>query len=68
MTLDEYRRDCGWSQNEMARQAGIDNGTAGKALKNLRISISTADKLATAISRKLGRTIRIRDIEGLNVK
>jgi hypothetical protein len=32
------------------------------------ITIATADKLATAISRKLGRSIHFSDIEGLNVK
>lgn len=68
MTLEELRLDCGWSQNEMARQAHLDSSTVGKALKGETISIGSADKLATAISKKLGRTIRIRDIEGLNVR
>ena len=68
MTLDQFRIDCGWSQNEMARQAHLDPGTVGKALRGETVSIASADKLATAISAKLGRTIRIRDIEGLNFK
>ena len=67
MNLEEYRIECGWSKNEMARQAGIDSNTLGRASNGVSISIATADKLARAISKRLGRTIRFRDIEGLNV-
>jgi len=68
MTLEDYRLLCGWSKNEMARQAGTDAGTATKALKGQLVSIATADKLATAISKKLGRSIPWQTIEGLKVK
>jgi len=68
MNLEEYRLDCGWSQNEMARMAHLDPSTVGKALKGETIAIGSADKLVTAISKKLGRTIRIRDVEGLSIK
>jgi DNA-binding XRE family transcriptional regulator len=67
MSLEEYRIQCGWSRSEMARQAGVDAATVGKAIKGIAVSIATADKLATAISKKLGRPIHFRDIEGLNV-
>lgn len=68
MTLEDYRLRCGWSRNELARQAGTDAGTAGKALRGELISIATAHKLATAISRAMGRSIQWQEIEGLNVK
>lgn len=68
MTLEELRLQAGWSRNELARQAGTDSGTVLKALKGQLITIATADKLATAISRKLGRSIPWQTIEGLNVK
>jgi transcriptional regulator with XRE-family HTH domain len=68
MKLEDYRIQCGWSQNVMARQAGIDASTVGKALRGETVSITTADKLATAISKKLGQSIHFSDIEGLNVK
>ncbi len=68
MDLEQYRLLCGWSQNQMARQAGVDASTVGKALKGQSISITTADKLATAISKKLGRSVPWQSIEGLNVK
>jgi DNA-binding XRE family transcriptional regulator len=67
MNLEEYRIECTWSKNEMARQAGIDTNTLGRAINGDSISITTAGKLAAAISKKLGRTVRFRDIEGLNV-
>jgi DNA-binding XRE family transcriptional regulator len=68
MTLEDFRLECQWSKNEMARQAGLDFGTTNKAIKGEEpISLNTANKLAHAISRKLGRTIRIQDIEGLNI-
>lgn len=67
MTLEGYRLQCGWSRNQMARQAGVDAATVGNALKGQAVSIATADKLATAISQKLGRPIHWQQIEGLNV-
>ena len=68
MTLEDYRLQCGWSRNELARQAGTDGGTVLKALKGHLITIATAHKLATAISKALGRPIQWQEIEGLNVK
>ena len=68
MTLEEYRKECGWSQNEMARQAGIDANTLRRALTGKSISVKTARALAAAISRELSQTVRFQDIEQLNVK
>lgn len=65
MDLETLRIKCGWSKNEMARQAGIDANTLLKAFRGQSVSMATADKLATAISRKLGQTIHPSDIEGL---
>lgn len=68
MTLEDYRLLCGWSKNEMARMAKMDFNTLQKAMSGESVSINTANKLARALSTELGRTIRIPDIEGLNVK
>ena len=67
MTLEDYRLECQWSKNELARQSGLDFGTTNKAINGGSISKNTANKLAHALSRALGKTIRIRDIQGLNV-
>jgi transcriptional regulator with XRE-family HTH domain len=67
MTLEDYRFECNWSKNEMAREAKIDFSTLQRALTGESISARTADKLAFAISKKLGRPVRAGDIEGLNI-
>ncbi len=67
-TLEDYRLRCWWSRNEMARQAGTDASTVAKALRGDLISIATAHKLATAISKAIGHSIQWQEIEGLNVK
>jgi len=67
MTLDDYRLECGWSKNEMCRQARIDFVTLQRALGGETVSSRSAEKLAHAISKQLGRTIRPTDIEGLNI-
>jgi DNA-binding XRE family transcriptional regulator len=68
MTLDDYRIECDWSKNEMARQAGIDFSTLQRAITGESISSRSAEKLVRAISKKLGRTIHWQQIESLNVK
>ena len=68
MNLEEYRLACGWSKKEMARRADMDFNTLQKALNGESIFMKTANKLASAISKQLGRTISFQDIEGLNVR
>ena len=67
MTLEDYRAQFGWSKAEMARQARVDINTLNKALDGEAVSVNSANKIARAISRELGRTIRAQDIEGLNI-
>lgn len=67
MTLEDYRIHFGWSRNEMCRQARIDFNTLRRAINGEPVSISSAHKLAEAISKALGQTIRFQDIEGLKV-
>jgi transcriptional regulator with XRE-family HTH domain len=67
MTLEDYRTECGWSKTEMARQANMDFNTFNKAMNGESIANRTAEKLAIAISKRLGRSIRPSDIEGLNI-
>src|SRR5438132_596751 len=67
MTLDQYRKECGWSISEMARQANLDYNTVDKALKGKAVSGRTAFAIAQAISERLGQTVRYTDIEKLKV-
>ena len=68
MTLEDYRIECDWSKNEMARQAGIDFTTLQRAITGESISSRSAEKLVRAISKRLGRSVAWQTIEGLNVK
>jgi DNA-binding XRE family transcriptional regulator len=67
MTLDDYRIECDWSKNEMARQVGVDFSTLQRAITGDPISSRTAEKLGRAISKRLGRPVHWQQIEGLNV-
>ncbi len=67
MTLQEYRLACGWSLSEMARRANIDYNTLKKAVDGENVSMRSARAIAQAISKELGQTVRIQDIEGLNI-
>lgn len=68
MTLDEYRRELGWSISELARRANVDYTTANKALNGEQITGRKAVSLADAISEGLGYKVRYQEIDGLNVK
>ena len=67
-TLEEYRIECGFSQSELARRAGIDFNTLRRALEGETVSATTARKIARAISQELGREVRYNDISGLKVR
>ena len=67
MTLEEYRLQCRWSINQLARKAELDFTTTKKALTGVSISRNTANKLAQALTEGLGRPVHIEDIEGLNI-
>lgn len=66
MTLEQYRIECQWSQNQLARQSRVDVNTIRRAIAGGIVSTNTANKIAVALSRELGRTIKPEDIEGLN--
>lgn len=68
MNLEDYRIACGWSKNEMARESRIDITTLNRAISGDEVTLNTAQKIAYAISQRLGRSIRPNEIEGLNVK
>lgn len=67
-TLKDYCEYLGWNILELSRQAGINRHTAAKALTGREISTKVARNIAEALSRTLGRTIHVGDIDGLNVK
>lgn len=67
MTLDQYRRQVGWSLAELARQAHLDQNTVRRAMAGEGVSGRTATSLAQAISNGLQQQIHFSQIEGLKV-
>lgn len=67
MTLREYRVNLGWSQRELAIEAGIAPSIVKRAEDGLPIHARTAKALADALSKAYGREIRPIDITGLQI-
>ena len=68
MTLREFREILKWSIPELARRAGLDVQTARRAEDGEPIQGRTAQSIAEAWSRGMGRDIQVKDIDGLNVR
>lgn len=64
MTLAQYRTQLGWSQAELARQAGISNSTVGKAEKGESINGRSAMLICKALSKALNKQISVGDVSG----
>jgi transcriptional regulator with XRE-family HTH domain len=67
MTLRELRVNLGWSQHELAKEAGISPSIVKRAEDGLPIHARTAKALADALSKAYGRDIQPIDITGLNI-
>ncbi len=68
MNLPDFRDSIPWSRAELARQANLDYQTVTKAENGEVISAKSARAIVNALSHALGRTVTLREIEGLNVK
>lgn len=68
MTLTELRESVPVNIPDLARAAGVDPQTIRNAEAGQRVSARTAKALADALSDMLGRTIHVRDIDGLKVR
>jgi transcriptional regulator with XRE-family HTH domain len=67
-SLRELRINLGWSQKDLAREAGVNTVITSNAENGKRITAVKAKALADALSKAYGREIRPLDIEGLNVE
>jgi transcriptional regulator with XRE-family HTH domain len=68
MTLTELRESIPVNIPDLARAARLDPQTVRNAEAGQRISARSAKAIADALSRMLGRTIRVQDIDGLHVR
>ncbi len=68
MNLTQLRESVPMNIPELARAAKVDDMTIRNAENGQRVSARTARAIAEALSNALGRTIRVQDIEGLQVR
>ena len=68
MTLTELRESVPLTMKELGDAAGVDQQTIRNAESGQRVNIRTARAIAEALSQKLGQTIRVQDIDGLQVR
>jgi transcriptional regulator with XRE-family HTH domain len=68
MTLTELRESVPMNIPDLARAAKVDPQTIRNAEAGQRISARTAKAIADALSDALGKTIHVRDIDGLQVR
>ena len=68
MTLAELRKSVPMTISELAIAAGVSDQTIRNAEEGQRISVQSARGIAQALSNALGRTIRVQEIDGLQVR
>ena len=68
MTLTELRESVPMSIPELAIAASVDDQTIRNAENGQRVTARVARAIAQALSEALGRTIQVRDIDGLQVR
>ena len=66
-TLKEYREQAGLSISELARRANVDFQTAKKADDQRPVRRIKAIALVRAVSQALGQSLRVDDIDGLQM-
>jgi DNA-binding XRE family transcriptional regulator len=66
-TLKQYRVKVHASLSEVARHAGISSITVSRAEEGKPIQEMKAIQLAEGLSKLLGQTIKVEDIDGLVV-
>ena len=68
MRLTELRESVPMTIAELGQAAGVDQQTIRNAEAGQRINLRTARAIAQALTKELGRTIQVRDIDGLQVR
>lgn len=68
MTLSQYLQHLGWSLTDLCKHAKIEAHTARRAVRENITSARTAQKIAEALSKAMGQSIKPGDIQGLLVQ
>lgn len=67
LTLKQYRANAGFSVTSLAKEAGLSRDAVENAEKGDPIRAVTAWKISLALTKRLNETVRVSDIEGLNI-
>jgi transcriptional regulator with XRE-family HTH domain len=68
VTLTQLRESVPVNIPDLARAAGLDPQTIRNAEAGQRVSARSAKAIADALGQMLGRTIRVQEIDGLQVR
>ncbi len=66
-TLKELRLEAGYSYAELSRRANVSEPTVKRAENGDPIQEVKAAQIARALSEALRRTIKLEDIDGINI-
>ena len=61
--IKEYRLKARWSQNELARQAKVDERTVRRAEEGQKIQDVKAAQITDALAQALGITLTMEELE-----
>ena len=67
-TLSELREEAGLTPTELAAQAHISYNTLIRMEAGQAVTRVYVDAVLSALSRTLGRTIALSDVQGVNVR
>jgi transcriptional regulator with XRE-family HTH domain len=67
MTIKDYRVSLGWSAAELARRARLTPRTVARVEDGEPVYDHTVGAIARAFTEALGRTVTVRDFEGVNL-
>ncbi len=67
MTVKEYRVSLSWSVSELARRAKLSTKTINRIEDGQPTYDYTLNSVARAFSEALGKTVTIRDLEGVQI-
>lgn len=67
MKLADYLDIFSWSQKDLAKHAHVSPASVSRALHGDKVSRRIANAMAATISKELGQTVRVPDLDGLAV-
>ncbi len=67
MTVEDYRLSLGWSAAELARRSRLTPRTVARVENGEPVYAHTVGAIARAFTEALGKTITVRDFEGVHL-